>query len=80
MFQTLDDLQQLLTLFESRLWIGGALQICQPTVSVHHDQSRTLNEQVRPLKIESVIHLAQMVGQDRKGQVRRGAVSGGAVQ
>ncbi len=78
--QTLDDLQQLLTLLEPGLRIGGALQIRYLAVSVHHDRGRALNDQKHPLKIESVIHLVLRVGQDRKGQVQRGAVSGGAVQ
>lgn len=75
-FQPLDGLQQLLTLQQPRPRIRGAFQVLNLAVLVHDHGRRALNDQVRPLEIETVIHLARGVGQDRKRRVERGAISG----
>jgi len=64
---SLNHLQQLSALLQPRLWIGGAPEIDDLAVPVYNDGCRALDNKLRPLQIESVIHLMRWISQDWKG-------------
>ena len=77
--QVLDNLQKFLVLLEPGLRIYGAPQVPNPTGSVNHNGRSALNDEVDALKIETVIDIMRGVCQNRKGNVQRYAILGGAL-